>query len=439
MIPGILHLNSKIKYGITSRNSFMYLFKPLDSALQEYIVGCSSTKKTNVLALINPETKDKKLPRGNLVKIIGDCGNILAEQEALLYQYSQPGWKKFDKTKVVLPAENEHRFVAGYAFNVDPQGCRDIDDAILIGIDGFIYIAIADVACWLVKNPDIFEKASKIGQTLYSNGQVQAPLLPIQDECSLFPDKTRKAVALKFKWNGAISDISFEKIEFVNTESFTYENISQDNKKLLKEISSFLANKPLSCSHEWISELMIFYNSEAAKILIQKKEGLLRIQSSPEKSEYKDFVDISFLENKAAEYAYANIPQKHWALNKEYCHATSPIRRFADIVNQMVLRKDPELSYSIAELNKQSTNAKKFERESFFMCQILGSEKRETAGIVLNNHRIWIPEWKRMITCKNENKLGERGVVKYSLSMDRLTWKKRMVFRFECEDTGCPE
>jgi exoribonuclease R len=96
MIPGILKLNSKTKYGLTSRNVPLYLFRPLDTLLQPCIVGCSSKNvSTNLLGLVNVEKwEDKKLSRGSLVKIIGECGNQEAEEEALLLKHSTTKWKK---------------------------------------------------------------------------------------------------------------------------------------------------------------------------------------------------------------------------------------------------------------------------------------------------------------------------------------------------------
>jgi exoribonuclease R len=142
MIPGILRLNSKIKYGLTSRNVPLYLFNPLDTTLKPCIVGSSSNEKTNVLALINVEKwEPEKLTRGNLVRIIGKCGDIEAEEEALLIQYSSNIWKNFRKDSLNIPLYETHEHIQGFTFNVDPAGCTDIDDAITIGDDGYIYIS----------------------------------------------------------------------------------------------------------------------------------------------------------------------------------------------------------------------------------------------------------------------------------------------------------
>ena len=279
MIPGIIELTSRTIYGLTSRNVPIYRFKPLDTTLPDHIVGCSLKDKTrNMLALVEPST----VSRTNLIRLIGPCGDIHSEREALLYQYSTHSWKKFNMATILQPIVSQRKILTGYTFNIDPIGCTDIDDVITIGDDGYIYITIADVASWMVTNPNLFQTASQIGQTLYMNGKVVAPLLPIETQCSLLPGKERAGVSLKFKWiNNQIQEISFEQVLVTNTESFTYEEAQTfPHAELLTTIASYLASKDVKDSHEWIEQLMIFYNCEVATRLVQKEKGLLRYQNS---------------------------------------------------------------------------------------------------------------------------------------------------------------
>lgn len=449
MIPGVLRLSSRIKYGLTSRNVPLYLFEPLDKTLPKCIVGSSEKDVTsNVLALINVDTWDpSNLTRGNLIRILGRCGNIKAEEDAILYQYKASGWKK--NTPIQTPSFPDHIPITGYTFNVDPPGCTDIDDVITFGNDGYVYITIADVATWMTVNPDMFQKASTIGQTFYKNGQVVEPLLPIQEQCSLLPGKQRYGVALKCKWDGKeIIETSFEKVSFTNTESFTYDTIQgSPYAKRVQAIASYLGGREVVDPHEWIEELMLFYNSEAAKQLVAKQNGLLRSQHPPDFEKYNSYyhlgADLEFLANKSAFYSHASAPVYHWGLSREiYCHASSPIRRFADIVNQMVLCEYPVPSYTLETLNERATAAKKYERDSFFLHEVMKHPSRHVRGIALNDHRIWVPLWKRIVTCKNTAIPGRLGILHYSLDMDQPSWKKRMVFRFggiDCQGPQIPE
>lgn len=437
MIPGILRINSRITYGRTSRNVPLYLFNPLNKELSPCIVGCSLKETTsNVLALINVERwEPSNLTRGNLIRVLGPCGNITAEEDALLFQYGGNSWKN---TSVNTPTFKTHTQINGYTFNVDPAGCTDIDDVVTIGDDGYMYITIADVASWMTVNPDIFQKASTIGQTLYKRGKVVEPLLPIQEQCSLLPGKERHGIALKFKWTGtSIEEYSFEKVTLTNNETFTYDTIKESkHAPLLQSIASHLRGSQVTDPHEWIEELMILYNDKVAEILTREKNGLLRSQYAPDIEKYKYYYSLGsgldFLSNKSAFYSHASEPVYHWGLSKlTYCHATSPIRRFADIVNQMVLSKYEIPTYTINVLNQRCIAAKKYERDMFFLGQILSSEIRTVKGITLNDHRVWVNDWKRIITCLNTDEPGTHGTLHYSLDMNQTTWKKKMVFRFE--------
>ncbi len=439
MIPGILELNSKVRYGLTSRNVPIYLFKPYDSTIGPLIVGCSQKDTTkNVIALVaNIEKNPNGLSRGNLIRILGNCGNLEAEISALRWRYGNDAWNKFEKEKEINPPTDKFDSIVGHTFNVDPEGCIDIDDAIMIS-GNYVYICISDVAGWFNENSygELWKRSKDLGQTLYMNGKVEFPLLPIQEECSLIPNKTRNVIALKFKWkDGMISEKTFKRLTIRNDESYTYESFYESKyAPKIKEIASFLAGNELTDSHDWIAQLMIFYNCEFARVLIEDKTGgILRIQDSPMYS----ISDINFLESKKAKYVYVadGGSFKHAGLNKEYyCHATSPIRRFADIFNQMMFCNYDLPEINIETLNKKSDDSKKFEREVFFMNIILSKQLHVVEGTVLNDHRIWVPEWKRIVTCKNTSEIGSKCTLRYSLDMNQTTWKRKMVFR--CEDTN---
>lgn len=437
MIPGILELTSRTKYGMTSRNVPLYLFRPLNQKLGPCIVGCSKLSTTNVLALVNvPRWETDKLTRGNLDRILGNCGDFTAEEEALTYQYRKKGWPS--GITICIPNKPTDRHVIqGISFNIDPAGCQDIDDVFTIGDDGYFYITIADVAEWMKLNPESLRKAQELGETQYSfDGKIIQSLIPFEHDCSLFPNMQKLGVSLRFKIiDSKITNIEFLKTIITNTISYTYDSFYQSKHvNTLKEIVKILGCNS-DDSHDWVAELMIFYNIEAAKVLKQKEQGILRVHSAPDFDKLEKFkslgVDGQFLAWKSAKYVPTTTAETHWGLNTDvYCHATSPIRRFADVINQYVLKNEIPPECNIDLLNERSKELKQFARDSFFIRQVQ-NKKRNVPAITLNDHRVWIPEWKRIVTCKNEFPDGTTGTLYFSLDMNQSTWKRRMVFRFE--------
>lgn len=440
MIPGVLELASRTKYGMTSRNVPIYLFRPLNQKLAPCIVGCSKNLNKNVLALVEvPHWTENKLSRGNLNRILGECGDFKAENEALTYQYRRKSWPAGFQYSVP-PSSTDRHIIAGRSFNIDPPDCRDVDDVFTIGDDGYYYITIADVAEWMKVNPTSFQNAHDLGQTLYSiSGRIIQPMIPFEKECSLLPSTSlNTGISLRFRIDGnKISDPVFLKTLLRNDMAYTYETIYHSPYvSTLRDINRIISGEDSNDSHDWIANLMILYNTEAAKVLKQKSKGILRHHESPDMEKLEIFkhlgVDAKFLAFKSAKYVPATFPAHHWGLGTDtYCHATSPIRRFADIVNQFVLKNEEIPAHvDINFLNNREKELKQYSRDSFFLHEIEFSKSRKVGGIILNDHRVWVPSWKRIVTCRTDFKAGTQGVLNFSLDMTQSTWKKRMVFRF---------
>ena len=440
MIPGILELTSRTKYGMTSRNVPLHLFRPLNQKLGPCIVGCSKISTTNVLALVEvPEWNTTSLTRGLLTRILGPCGDFDAEQSALVYQYSTtPAWKK--ELQFVKPSFDGRTLIQGISFNIDPMGCQDIDDVFTIGDDGYYYITIADVAEWMKLNPTMYPLAHEKAQTLYESNSVVRPMIPFENECSLHPKQHRLGVSLRFHIvDDEVIGPTFLKTMIVNGESYTYNSIQTSvYSPELRRVSRILSKRDSYDSYDWVAALMVFYNIEAAKVLRAKKQGILRVHDSPDLEKLVRYrklgVSADILAMKSASYVPASVPNPtHWGLSTDlYTHATSPIRRFADIVNQFVLKDETPPDYNVEILNARSKELKKYDRDSFFLNQLENARKNKcVSGITLCDHRVWVPDWKRIVTCKNNFPEGTQGTLYFSLDMNQSTWKKRMVFRFE--------
>jgi exoribonuclease R len=485
-IVGTIELTSKTKYGFTSRGTPMYLFIPYLQCYPPMVVGCSERDvSVNRIGLAEFDSWTANLPRAVLRSVLGPCGNRDVERDAIRLAYSPyPDTK--DKS---LEEQNESWLdrpsLPETTFNIDPEGCVDIDDVLSIDTDKDgrrrLWISIADVSEILHQNHSIVAVAALRGQTIYDNGVAVSPMLPrwlSEDLCSLHANCWRPTVTLRVT---EIGDTSFTSEWLLtkcwNKQSYIYDTFCDRAHEqeipldLLKSFCWFVIGESESDPHTWIEACMLHYNIQAATLLNENGKGIFRkhrgkkveLLSLVEKL-YEQNADIlqpqelEGLANSAAEYCSAQDPDKrHVGLGEVvYCHASSPIRRYADFVNQTYLkqclgRSDIENPYwgSISWLNQRQKAAKACERELFLLDQLTLNQKGTVEALVFDCHpvdssagvlykvKLWIPHWKRMITWKTLNPLpdtayvGCRLMLSYFCNPAQRRWKDKLVFRLE--------
>jgi len=398
-LVGILEITSKYLYGHSSKGSPLYLFTPYDRSYPQMRVGCSEKDTSkNLIVLVEFLDWDKAdhLPRGNLVRTIGPAGIFHVEAEALKWLYGSPSFKKERDLTLGITTFTNRPLIEGITVNIDPPGCKDIDDVISIkqiqpGLWDFA-ITIADVAEWVPQNSDLDLQAKKRGQTLYQNGTAVVPMFPAalsEGEASLLPSVTRLGVSLMFRWDAdkqTMSNIEWKETQVNNHMSATYESILTSRPfgfslEGLRNLCYYLKGSQTEDPHEWVEELMILYNKEAAKLLMPYKIGLLRAQSAADKEKVESWAKINdelrFMAYEAATYKPMDTQTPHASLGGLYCHASSPLRRYADLVNQRcikaILRKElsPSIDLNLSEhLNELQKKAKKHDRDYLFIQQI---------------------------------------------------------------------
>jgi exoribonuclease R len=199
--------------------------------------------------------------------------------------------------------------------------------------------------------------------------------------------------------------------------------------------------------HEWIEELMLFYNKEAAKLLMKHSVGLLRAQSAADEKKVESWAKVSpelrFMAYEAASYKPMESQETHASLGGLYCHASSPLRRYADLVNQRcikaILRKElpPSVDLDLhQQLNQLQKKAKKHDRDYLFIEQIYlyKYEPHEHHALVLtvleNKTKVYVPKWKRILSVKDTSmKPGDEVILEYYSDMKKVGWKERMIFK----------
>jgi len=178
---------------------------------------------------------------------------------------------------------------------------------------------------------------------------------------------------------------------------------------------------------------MILYNTEAGKMLKEAGMGILRRHSAPDferlelyKSHLPELEGLAF---SSAQYCLADESEtRHFGLQSDnYAHASSPIRRYADLVNQRVLklliRKQNEryiVPQAMYDMNYKVKLNRNFGRDLEFLKAISRGKTQFTAIILEskaydstnNKIKMYIPDWKRTISTKyrilSENKVLSR-------------------------------
>ena len=481
LIVGTVELTNKSTYGLTKRGIPMYLFTPYNKKYPHFIVGCSEKDTSkNWIGLIKLESWTSTFPRGSLQELLGPSGDIQAEKNALMWQACPHKWAKYD----YQPKQYEHSkraLLEGFTFNIDPEGCQDVDDVFTFHKIGEttwkVTISISDVASYVEDGSSVDILASLIGQTLYDpEGKVLRPMLPAsysEQHCSLLMDKESYGVSLQFTWDGiSISNLEWLETTFVVAKSFTYESFQEsDNiyRPLLQDIASYLAKERLDDAHHWVEQMMLFYNKEAGAMLKKAGMGILRRHSAPDLKKLERYCtflpDLKQLAFSSAEYCLAEDEETtHYGLEViAYAHASSPIRRYADLVNQRILKKliRGSTEYYIVpiamyDMNMRGKEIKRHARDYAFLTAIQTGKTTFHGHIMEKEQKdnnqvkivIYIPEWKRMISTtyksNSDNTVLSRDektvidvtdfrevTITCAFTPNARNWKERVIFHLE--------
>jgi hypothetical protein len=478
-LTGLLDICSKTIYGMTSRHVPIFLFYPFDKRYPPMRVGCSTADRSiNLLVKVRFESWEhgETFPRGNLETVIGPVGDIVSEARALV-SFASPFWRsKITYTPPIALTDGHKELEDAYQwhiFHIDPAGCRDVDDIIGIrqrsdGKTDFL-IGISDVAAYISEGSTLDLVARNNASTIYSlSGAAVASMFPTalsEELFSLSPSASLKpVVALQATFDGnAITDVCFKELLVHVQHTYTYEDvysnappyICQTLSALSATIARRIAGPTVTLnvgeisrdSHAWIEQLMVFYNLEAAALIAPSERAILRSHEEADAAAV-DAVSIlpkelQWIVQKPAMYT-AQTETIHSSFHALYCHASSPIRRYADLHNQRVLKAvlhdsvaaAPKLnSYLLTHLNQRQKTIKQYQRNLTFITQILGGSPTATveAQVVSIGDvkaTLWIPAWKSLVKTLEYDGLsiGDKLSLRFYYNPNRPNWKERIVF-----------
>lgn len=309
---------------------------------------------------------------------------------------------------------------------IDGQATLDFDDAISLedyGDHSRLGIHIVDVGHFVRKGDIIDREALSRGSSIYMPDQ-KIPMLPSslsEDLCSLKAGQLRPAISILVNLGRSyeIDDYEITPSLIKVEQQLTYYDvnlIADDNDDIiaLRKIAEKFRLERLSAGaiqitlpdiHIWISddgeitvsrinrespgrmlvsEIMIMANWLMAKFLAEHNvPAVYRSQASPRERLYKGNNGTLFqncMQRKLLSRFILNPePEKHSGLGLDaYVTATSPIRKYFDLVTQRQIR-------SVFGMEKPSTR-----EEINDIIQILEQPMSHVAKIQYNRHRYWL-------------------------------------------------
>jgi exoribonuclease R len=411
-IVGILHLNTNQKYGFTKRNIPLFKFTSISNKYPNFIVPSKSREKKALYCVIqlNKWETNNKQPIGKIEKIIGPVGDINNEIDMLLYHTQI--YPKKNKTKYIKDVE-VHNTCDYHTFSIDPPGCKDIDDALHYKENSDtieIGIHIANVARYI----DIID--TNIYSSIYLNNK-QINMLKDDitfNQCSLGDSVYRKSLSLILTYK----DYKLVNTEFkeciVRNTALTYEKVDKIIKYNIRHEILDLYNftKKIQKSDsipatKMVEFYMLKYNNICAETLYKyNPKTILRTHKNIETEFNNLSLDLKLylhrINQNAAQYISDPEDTYHRDLDLQYyTHATSPIRRYVDIINQLNIIRLLENKDIIIKDNLDSVNIFQKKLRKFYnynkklnLIFNMSSEETHDAFIISKNNlklKVYIP------------------------------------------------
>ena len=464
-IVGVLCLNKNTKFGTNAKGNPYYLFKPLNPKYPNFYVASKSRNKRKMYAVIQflRWEVDNKNPIGMLIEEIGEIDIIQNEYKALLYK-NNLHYPRFKMPKFKLQSHLEsdaqlQKQVPQYmVFSIDPDGCRDIDDAfhyIESPTEYHIGVHITDITQYIsmMDIPKITQSSS-----IYLPNEIRhlLPEIYSEDLCSLLKGRIRKTVMVQFRYSKDFHLLQTE-IKYATVrvrQNYSYDQVEKllsydDETNLhrffhtIKQISPEIID-----SHSAVEYYMIEANKHIAQQLYQynPKHTILRVHHGEVKENHDHYNPLDkFLHQygmEAAEYICTEDETKttHNILNaKYYTHFTSPIRRLPDIythhqLKRMIMGEElHEINPTVLEkMNQFQKYSRKLYNDIHKINMIYSlSENYETTAYVIEYNqytiKLFIPEFN--ITHKTRicsNKIESNVNVEYNNIMITIQYDNKL-------------
>jgi len=370
ILGGRLKLSSKTIWGKNSKGMRKYTFIPHLRGYPRYCVASShSPSRTDMYVRVEIQKWNESdiMPMGILVEDIGKVNDPSCFEKVLRFGYctlprSRTKVHRLWNKRLSLNDGNQSKSVDSIqvpeedwikydTFSIDPEGCKDVDDALSYNIEkNELAIHIASPTETFNLNDDesidLHNVVRHQSETIYHN--TICNLLPnkLVEKHSLLENQERNCLSVIFGLNGKVRLV---KSKICVNKNLTYENSSDRINYISEGISDIfnIERHLLTDIHELVSLCMIKANAYVANWLIKHRgnKSILRVAEKGERAWYMFYDESKDVSHMSLEL-------------KEYTHFTSPLRRFADqLVHRSIL-----YDYHATQLELMFINRSKFLR-----------------------------------------------------------------------------
>ena len=393
-IFGIIDYTNKTQYG-KKDNKFITRFRPLSfSTSATLLIKTNSRLHHNVYAFGEQESG------ADILKCVSVCGNVGAEQIDIMSPFYATDTvpKRWKSPIQTIPNAGAIDMTAKSVFSIDGDSTLDVDDAVHYEYgNGFhwICIHIADVSSTLNSMDEsthrtFLEQMATNASSIYPDGVNKIDMISKdvgENQCSLVEGAIRNVVSMVFRFDESygLLDSKLIHARIINRRKMTYKEADRifTNKKLedlpenrdLYMIRLIMDKQhthttsgqeygdiPDECiSRALVAKLMILYNTHIAKYLYQTNPlSILRVHYQSEEDTNTDSLHpdvlpiIQRMKSYKGYYRVAGDCAPEDALHSSlgltyYTHATSPIRRFVDLWNQICLINPSPSNFNIRD------------------------------------------------------------------------------------------
>lgn len=365
---------------LSSRNTFKIYNKSakqcniLSEKMDNVLINTSKDFNVRDNYVLVDITKKQLIENYGLIGELNDDLNIYHYLYTYFWSSNSKIYKYFKDFDFNYDMCTKRNLYSNEVITIDPLGSVDLDDGFSLSFDeNIIYldIHISDPVSYFDLNKEntwsLLNELSNRVSTCYIpiNKQIKhlLPEININNknllELSTLIGKNKRAISFCFIINLETKNVNFtiKKTTLTNINNTTYEqydeyiNTNTDYKNKLVNLCKFMIKKincnitfnEINISHKLIEVFMIWTNFYAGNYLYETKNKMfVRTQNK--------FIDLeviipeyakTFL-NVGAKYEFveskSNKDFMHYSLGiQNYCHITSPMRRFIDMINHLLL------------------------------------------------------------------------------------------------------